>query len=119
MSPRASEMCISENDTRTGSTSLMVMPSMRSRSRKNTSCVVPGNTATRLPFRSFSEVMPESFFAMIAMPRLQVDAITTTGSPAAAPRIAAAMPNAPKSTDLVTTALLHSVGVSNGSTSTL
>ena len=59
--------------------------------------------------------MPESFLAMIAMPRLQVEAITTTGSPAAAPRIAAAMPNAPKSTDLVTTAFLHSVGVSNGS----
>ena len=63
--------------------------------------------------------MPESFLAMIAMPRLQVEAITTTGSPAAAPSRAAAMPNAPKSTDLVTTAFLHSVGVSNGSTSTL
>jgi hypothetical protein len=81
--------------------------------------VVPGKTATRLPFRSLIAAMPESFFAMIAMPRLQVEAITTTGSLAAAPRIAAAMPNVPKSTDLVTTAFLHSVGVSNGSTSTL
>jgi hypothetical protein len=33
--------------------------------------------------------------------------------------MAAAMPKAPKSTDLVTTAFLHSVGVSNGSTSIL
>ncbi len=45
--------------------------------------------------------------------------MTTIGSPAAAPRIAAAMPNMPKSTDLVTTAFLPSAGLSNGITSTL
>ena len=52
------------------------------------------------------------------MPRLHVEAITTMGSPAAAPRVAAAMPKVPKSTDFVTTAFLHSVGLSKGSTST-
>ncbi len=42
-----------------------------------------------------------------------------TGSLAAAPRMPAAMPNTPKSTDCVTTPFLHSVGLSKGITSIL
>ncbi len=53
------------------------------------------------------------------MPRLHVPAITTTGSPAAPPMVAAARPNMPKSTEPVTTAFLPSVGLSNGMISTL
>ena len=47
------------------------------------------------------------------MPLLHMAPTTVTGSPAAPPRIAAAMPKVPKSTDLVTTAFLPSVGLSN------
>ena len=46
------------------------------------------------------------------MPLLHKAPTTTTGSPAAAPSVAAAMPKVPKSTDLVTTAFLPSVGLS-------
>ena len=85
----------------------------------NTSCVEPGQIATFLPFRSLIEAIGLSLPAITAMPLLQAPAITTIGSPAAAPSVAAAMPNMPKSTDLVTTAFLPSVGLSNGMTSTL
>ena len=112
-------MCISLNGTRTGVMSLIDMPSIRRRSRMNTSCVVPGKIATFLPFRSLIEEMSPSFLATIAMPLLQAPAMTTIGSPAAAPRVAAAIPNMPKSTDLVTTAFLPSVGLSKAMTSTL
>ena len=54
-----------------------------------------------------------------AMPPLHCGAKITTGSPAAAPSIAAAMPKVAKSTVPVTTAFLLSVGVSNGITSIL
>ena len=57
--------------------------------------------------------MELSFLAITAMPLLQQDAMTLSGS------LAAAMPNTPKSTDCVTTPFLHSVGLSNGITSTL
>ena len=65
-----------------------------------------------------SVAMPASFFATMAMPLLHSEPNTAIGSRAAAPRIAAATPNVPKSTDLVTTAALPSVGLSNGMTST-
>jgi hypothetical protein len=94
-------------------------PSMRIRSRTKTSWVLPGQIATLLPRRSLIARMSESFLAITAMPRLQVEAMTTSGSPAAAPSVAAAMPKVPKSTDLVTTAFLHSVGLSKGTTSTV
>ncbi len=85
----------------------------------NTSWVEPGQIATRLPRRSLIEATGLSFWAITAMPRLQALAITTIGSPAAAPSVAAAIPNMPKSTDLVTTAFLPSVGLSKVMTSTL
>ena len=56
--------------------------------------------------------MSPSLRATTAMPRSQQDPITVTGSRAAAPRMPAAIPNAPKSTDLVTTAVFASVGLS-------
>ena len=79
----------------------------------------PGQIATFLPFRSLIEAIVLSLAVMTAIPRVQALAMTTMGSPAAAPSVAAAMPNIPKSTDLVTTAFLPSVGLSNGITSTL
>lgn len=100
-------------------TSLTESPSMRSRSRMKTSWVDPGQIATRLPFRSLMLAIGLSLPVTTAMPLLHALAITTIGSPAAAPRVAAAMPNIPKSTDRVTTAFLPSVGLSNGITSTL
>jgi hypothetical protein len=84
-----------------------------------TSCVEPGQIATRMPLRSAMLAMGLSLPATTPMPLLQAPPMTTIGSPAAAPRVAAAMPNMPKSTDLVTTAFLPSVGLSKGMTSTL
>ena len=84
-----------------------------------TSCVEPGQIATRLPLRSFRFSIGPSFRATTAMPLLQDDPNTTTGSLAAAPRMPAAIPNVPKSTDLVTTADFPSVGLSNGMISTV
>ncbi len=57
--------------------------------------------------------------ATTAMPRIARRAITTTGSPAPPPMVAAASPNKPKSTELVTTPFLPSVGLSNGTISIL
>ena len=99
--------------------SLIDMPSIRRRSRMNTSCVEPGQIATLLPFRSLMRsdravLLGDHRHALVAGAGDHHD-----GSPAAAPRVAAAMPNMPKSTDLVTTAFLPSVGLSNGMTSTL
>jgi hypothetical protein len=53
------------------------------------------------------------------MPLFDMAPTTTTGSPTAPPRMAAAMPKVPKSTDLVTTAFLPSVGLSKTMTSIL
>ena len=94
------------------------MPSMRSRSMMKTSCVEPGQIATRRPRRSLRLSMAPSLRATTAMPLLQTEPTTISGSCAAAPRIDAAMPKVPKSTDLVTTALLPSVGLSKAMTST-
>ena len=77
--------------------------------------IAPPASGTRYTCASIGESLP----AITAMPLLQALAMTTIGSPAAAPSVAAAMPNMPKSTDLVTTAFLPSVGLSNGMTSTL
>ncbi len=85
---------------------------MRRRSMMKTSWVEPGQMPTRLPFRSLTVFTSEPALEMTPMPLLERAPTTTTGSPAAAPRIAAAMPNVPKSTDLVTTAFLPSVGLS-------
>ena len=96
--------------------SFMDMPSIFSRSITNTSWVEPGWIATRLPFSSASVSMPLFLPATMAMPLLQADPITTTGWCADAPRMAAAMPNVPKSTVPLTRASLPSVGLSNGMT---
>ncbi len=104
---------ISPNGTRTGVTSLIDRPSMRSRSMMKTSCVEPGQMPTRLPLRSLMVLMSEPALEMTPMPLLESAPTTTTGSPTAPPRMAAAMPKVPKSTDLVTTAFLPSVGLSN------
>ena len=63
--------------------------------------------------------MGESLPATTAMPLLQAEPNTVTGSRAAAPRMPAAIPNVANSTDLVTTAFFASVGLSNGITSIL
>ena len=67
---------------------------------------------TRLPRSPAMSLMPDPFLATIAMPLLQKAPTTTTGSPAAAPSVAAAMPKPPTSTLRVTTAFLPSVGLS-------
>ena len=77
-----------------------------------TSCVEPGQMPTFLPRRSLTLLMSEPAFETTPMPLLQKAPTTVTGSPAAAPSVAAAMPKPPKSTDLVTTAFLPSVGLS-------
>ncbi len=83
---------MSLNCSRIGWMSLIVMPSIRSRSRITASCVEPGQIATFFPFRSLMVLMPVLTPAMIAMPPLLALATITTGSPAAAPRMNAAMP---------------------------
>ncbi len=83
----------------------------------NTSCVVPGQMATRLPRRSARVSMPLVLPATIAMPLLHSDATTTSGWCAAAAKMDAATPKVPKSTVPLTTASLPSVGLSNGMTS--
>ena len=110
---------MSLNCRRIGWMSLIVMPSMRSRSRITASCVEPGQIATFLPFRSLMVLMPVLMPAMIAMPPLLALATIITGSPAAAPRMNAAMPWMQVSTVPVSTAFLPSVGLSNGITSTV
>ena len=85
----------------------------------NTSWVEPGQMPTFLPFRSLMVFMSLPALAITPMPLLHMAPTTTTGSPAAPPRMAAAMPKVPKSTDLVTTAFLPSVGLSNTVISTL
>jgi hypothetical protein len=62
-----------------------------------------GQIATFLRRRSSMLAIGLSFLAITAMPLLQHEAITLSGSLAAAPRMAAAMPNTPKSTERVTT----------------
>ncbi len=119
MSPRASAGAMSLKGSRTCWTSLIVMPSALKRSRITTSCVEPGQMATRLPFRSWIELMSDFAPAITAMPRLHCAAKMTSGSPAAMPSIAAAMPKVPKSTEPVRTAFLPSVGLSKGMTSIL
>ncbi len=119
MSPRASADAMSLKGRRTCCTSLIVMPTAFKRSRITTSCVEPGQIATFLPLRSAIDAMSDLAPAMTAMPRLHWAAKMTTGSPAAAPSIAAAKPNVPKSTEPVTTAFLPSVGLSKGITSIL
>jgi hypothetical protein len=74
--------------------------------------VEPGQIATRLPRRPAMFRMSDPARLTTPMPRLQKAPATTTGSPAAAPRMAAAMPKPPKSTLRVTTAFLPSVGLS-------
>ena len=64
-------------------------------------------------------LMSDLASATIAMPRLVAAATITTGSPAAAPSKNAAMPWIQVSTVPVSTAFLPSVGLSNGTTSTL
>ena len=78
-----------------------------------TSCVEPGQMPTFLPLRSLIVFTSEPALEITPMPLLDMAPTTTTGSPAAPPRMAAAMPKVPKSTDLVTTAFLPSVGLSN------
>ena len=74
---------------------------------------------TFLSFIALMEAMPESLPTTTAMPLLHCAPMTTTGSPAAPPSVAAAMPKAPNVTDLVTTAFLPSVGVSKAMISNL
>ena len=119
MSPRCSIAGISPNGTRTGVMSLTDMPSILRRSKMKTSCVDPGQMPTFLPLRSLIDFTSEPALAITPMPLLHMAPTTTTGSPAAPPRMAAAMPKVPKSTDLVTTAFLPSVGLSNTVISTL
>ena len=93
---------MSQKGRRTCWMSLMVMPSALSRSRITTSCVEPGQMATFLPLRSLIVLMSDFAPATTAMPRLHCAAKITSGSPAAAPSVAAAMPKVPKSTEPVT-----------------
>ena len=90
------------------------MPSMCRRSRMNTSCVEPGQMATRLPFRSFSVAIEQSLRATTAMPLLQDEPNTTTGSCAAAPRMPRQCRTCRNPPIWSTTASLPSVGLSNG-----
>ncbi len=108
---------MSLNGRRTCWMSLIVMPSALSRSRITTSWVEPGQMATRLPFRSLIDLMSDLAPAITAMPRLHCAAKMTSGSFAAMPSMAAAMPKVPTSTEPVSTAFLPSVGLSNGITS--
>ncbi len=110
---------MSLNCRRIGWMSLMVMPSMRSRSRMTASCVEPGQIATFLPLRSLIDLMPVLTPAITAMPPLLALATIFIGSSAPAPSRKAAMPWMQVSTVPVSTAFLPSVGLSNGITSTL
>src|SRR5882762_5088110 len=61
--------------------SLIVMPSMRRRSRMIASCVEPGQIATFFPFRSLMVLMSVLAPAMIAMPPLLALATIIAGEP--------------------------------------